>query len=172
MILVTSGWILFAMPKSINFSEAFTMTKFAGFRSLCTIPTHKIKRELLKNRIMLEFHTTFRMDAAAAVKGRGKDNHVCGWFGQPPACSSSRTFSPVDSHLCAFVTMCSGPSFRTPLACRCSCWLFHCKQIYSHCVISNGNCEYEKPYREKLPSKRNTSFKILCSWFRFWFCTH
>lgn len=38
MMLVTSGWILLAMPKSINFSDAFTMTKFAGFRSLWTIP--------------------------------------------------------------------------------------------------------------------------------------
>lgn len=38
MILVTSGWILFAIPKSINFSDAFTMTKFAGFKSRWTIP--------------------------------------------------------------------------------------------------------------------------------------
>lgn len=47
MILVTSGWILFAMPKSINFSEAFTMTKFAGFKSLWTIPTQKRYLQLL-----------------------------------------------------------------------------------------------------------------------------
>lgn len=39
MMLVTSGWILLAIPKSINLSEAFTMTKFAGFKSLWTIPT-------------------------------------------------------------------------------------------------------------------------------------
>lgn len=39
MTLVTSGWILFAIPKSINFSEALTMTKFAGFKSRWTIPT-------------------------------------------------------------------------------------------------------------------------------------
>lgn len=38
MMLVTSGWILFAMPKSISFSEAFTMTKLAGFKSLWIIP--------------------------------------------------------------------------------------------------------------------------------------
>lgn len=41
IILVTSGWILLAMPKSINFNDAFTMTKFAGFKSLWTIPAHK-----------------------------------------------------------------------------------------------------------------------------------
>lgn len=37
-MLVTSGWILFAMPKSISFSDAFTKTKLAGFRSLWMIP--------------------------------------------------------------------------------------------------------------------------------------
>lgn len=41
MTLVTSGWILFAIPKSINFSEAFTMTKFAGFKSRWTIPAQR-----------------------------------------------------------------------------------------------------------------------------------
>lgn len=59
-----------------------------------------------------------------------KENHVCGWCGRPPACSSSRTSSPVDSQLCGFATKCSDPSFRTPSACRCSCWLFHWKHIW------------------------------------------
>lgn len=38
IMLVTSGWILFAIPKSISLSDAFTITKFAGFKSLWTIP--------------------------------------------------------------------------------------------------------------------------------------
>lgn len=38
MMLVTSGCMQLAMPKSISFREAFTMTKLAGFKSLWTIP--------------------------------------------------------------------------------------------------------------------------------------
>lgn len=48
MMLVTSGWILLAIPKSINLSEAFTMTKFAGFKSLWTIPTRRPSTDSVK----------------------------------------------------------------------------------------------------------------------------
>lgn len=136
-MLVTSGWILFAMPKSINFSEAFTITKFAGFRSLWTIPAQKICMELLQMQIILVFEPSSKQ--YWGVRAIKKANHVCGWFERPPACSSSRTSSPVDSQLCGFATKCSDPSFHTPLACRCSCWLFHCKHIYKHHGISDWN---------------------------------
>lgn len=142
IILVTSGWILFAMPKSISFSEAFTMTKFAGFKSLWTIPAQKTYLELLENLIILVFQTTRRIDDGLA-RAIEKENRVCGWFGQPPACSSSRTSSPADSQLCGFATTCSDPSFHTPSPCRCSCCLFHCKHIYNHHDMSNRNHRYK-----------------------------
>lgn len=131
MILVTSGWILFAMPKSINFSEAFTMTKFAGFKSLWTIPTQKRYLQLLDIPDHFPHHF-----ASWWHKIRWIYNHVCGWFGQLLACSSSRTSSPADSPLCGFATMCSDPSFHTPSACIYSCWLFHCNYIENDHAIS------------------------------------
>lgn len=63
---------------------------------------------------------------------RQKADHVCGQFAQPPACSSSKTFSPGDSQFCGFSAKCSDPSSHIPSAYRCSCWLSRCKHINRH----------------------------------------
>lgn len=39
--------------------------------------------------------------------------------------------------------MYSDPSFHTPSACRCSCWLFHCKHISNHHDISSRTQTYK-----------------------------
>lgn len=68
-----------------------------------------------------------------AGEGSKMNNRVCGWYGRPPACFSSKTFSRVGSQqICGFAARCSDPSSHTPSAYRCSCWLFHCKHIRSH----------------------------------------
>lgn len=129
-MLVTSGWILLAMPKSISFRDAFTMTKLAGFRSLWTIPaerTHSAS-EMTGSAFVAKGPETHCGSRRWRRKKERKKNHVCGWFAQPPACSSSRTSSPADSRLCGFGAKCSDPGFHTPSACRCSCGLFHCKE--------------------------------------------
>lgn len=131
MMLVTSGWILFAMPKSISFSEAFTMTKLAGFKSLWIIPiqnTHAVVRSDHQLLWHLWHLNNTGSGSQLIVGGTREMNRVCGWCGQPPACSSSRTSSLEGSQFCAFATKCSDPSFHTPSTCRCSCWLFHWKK--------------------------------------------
>lgn len=146
MTLVTSGWILFAIPKSINFSEALTMTKFAGFKSRWTIPTQWryfelreiIDKYLKKNKKNIQ--------STWSIMRLWICNHVCGWFGRPRACSSSTTSSPVDWQRCVFAATCSDPSFRTPSACIYSCWWSHCNNIFNRYNFSsqmNHSVSYE-----------------------------
>lgn len=128
MMLVTSGWMLLAMPKSISFREAFTMTKLAGFKSLWTIPVWK--------RQNIPKWLTWINCQKRNVWQRERLEHyrVCVWCGPPPACSSSRTFSPVGWLSCGSVAKCSDPGSHTPSACRCSGRLIHCgdvEQIHS-----------------------------------------
>lgn len=96
MMLVTSGWILLAIPKSINLSEAFTMTKFAGFKSLWTIPARPSTVSVKNRDSYCNILKHIKKKKKSWQNLRQKNNHVCEWYGQPPACSSSRTFSPVD----------------------------------------------------------------------------
>lgn len=142
MMLVTSGWIRFAMPKSINFSVAFTMTKFAGFKSLWTIPAYGTQHIHCWFIISVINKVILACELASHCDNQWwKENHVCGSYGQPPAFASSRTSCPVSSQSCGFATRCWGPNFHTPSACRCSCLLFHCKHTIHAVIISTFRTE-------------------------------
>lgn len=76
IILVTSGWILLAMPKSINFNEAFTMTKFAGFKSLWTIPARKSYERVKPSKYNRETLMSLESKPTVFVDGLHRLQHV------------------------------------------------------------------------------------------------